>query len=91
MPSSTREVAVHLEHELGAVGQRAAESRQVRRSKPFLPLPVQHRDEVELRRQPVGKLSRSVRRVVVDHEHLDALVGQRMQHPLEVLALVVGR
>ena len=67
------------------------EARDVRAADPFLPLAVQDVHEVELRREPVGDLARSIGRVVVDHEDANVLVGERAHHLLEVLALVVGR
>src|SRR5581483_9021791 len=53
---------------------------------------VQHVDEAELGRQPVGELAGAVGGAVADHEHPVAVpqdVPQREQHPLQVLALVV--
>ena len=80
-----------LEDELGSVCEGTPEAGDVRGAEAFLPLAVQHVDEPELRGEPVGELTRAVRRVVVDHEHADAVRGKRLQHRLEVLALVVGR
>jgi hypothetical protein len=51
---------------------------------------VEDADVVELFRQAVGQLARSVGGVVVDDEHVHAFVTERAQHRLEVLALVVG-
>src|SRR5207247_8787148 len=56
----------------------------------LLALAVKHRDVVEFLREPVGELARPVRRVVVDDEHRDTVLSERADHPLEVLALVVG-
>ena len=67
-----REVAVHLEDQLGPVGERAAEAGDVRRAEAFLPRPVQDGDEVELLGEPVGDLAGAVGRVVVDYEDVDA-------------------
>jgi hypothetical protein len=44
----------------------------------------------ELRGGAVGQLARPVGRVVVDHEHRHASLGQHAHDPLDVLALVVG-
>src|SRR5207253_7423038 len=55
---------------------------------------VQDGDPLALGRQAVRELARAVRRVVVDHEHAPALrqhLAECDHHPLEVLALVVGR
>jgi hypothetical protein len=48
-------------------------------------------DEVELRSETIGDFARAVRRVVVDHEHIDVVRRECVQHQLEVLSLVVGR
>src|SRR5205085_12245753 len=85
-----REVAVHLDDELRALGERLAEARQVGRPEALLALAVQHADPVELAREPVRDLSGSVRGAVVDHEHLRADRLERADHALEVLRLVVG-
>jgi len=85
-----REVAVHLQHELGAVREHAPEARDVRRPEPFLALAVEDRDPVVLGGEPVGDLTRPVGGVVVDDEDVHAVVGERPHHRLEVLALVVG-
>src|SRR5919204_2302097 len=45
---------------------------------------------VELGCEAVGQLAGPVGRVVVDHQHGDAVLAQRVNHPLQVLALVVG-
>ena len=84
-----REVAVHLEHELGAVRQRTPEPGEVRRPQPLLALTVQDVDVVELRSEAIGKVAGTVRRAVVDDEHVHALVPERAKHRLEVLELVV--
>ncbi len=55
-----REVAVHLEDELGAVRERLPERREVRRPEALLPRPVEDVDEVELGGELVGELPRSV-------------------------------
>jgi hypothetical protein len=87
-----REVAVHLQDELGAVGQGAAESVQVGAAEALLARPVEHVHPVELGREAIRDLAGPVRRAVVDYEH--AIVGaeylaERPDHRLEVLALVV--
>ena len=64
-----REVAVHLEDELGAVGERAAEAGDVGGPEALLALAVEHVDVGELGREAVGELAGAVGRVVVDHEH----------------------
>ena len=73
------------------VGERAPEACEIRRAEAFLRVAVQHRHEVELLREPVGELAGAVGRVVVDHEHADAVRRERAEHRLEVLALVVRR
>ena len=88
------EVAVHLEHELRAVVQRATEPGQVRGAQPPLGRPVEDGHPPTPGGEPVGERSGTVGGVVVDHEH--AIVGaepleQRGDHRLEVLALVVRR
>ena len=85
------EIAVHLEHELGAVGECAPEAGEVCGPEAFLACAVQDVDEVELRRQPVGEFARPVRRAVVDHDHADVVLAERVQHRLEILAFVVRR
>ena len=89
------EVAVHLEHELGAVGQSTPEPGDVRRPDPLLGCAVEHRDPRQLPGQSVGDLAGPVGRSVVDHEHAVARgvqdVAERPHHRLEVLALVVRR
>ena len=89
-----REVAVHLEHELGAVVERASEPGEIRRPEPFLARPVEHVDVAELGCELVRHRSGAVGRAVVDHEHARAFrehAAERAQHRLDVLALVVGR
>ncbi len=89
-----REVAVHLEYELGAVGERAAEAGDVGVSQSFLLRPMQDADERKLCRQLVGQLAGAVGGGVVDHEDAIALardLPDRADHRLEVLELVVGR
>ena len=85
-----REVAVHLEHQLGVAGQRPAEAGEVCRPEPFLHLAMEHADVIELGGEPIGELAGPVRRVVVDDEYAHVLFSERPQHRLEVLALVVG-
>ena len=88
-----REVAVHLEHELGAVGERAAEAGDVGGAEPLLRGAVEDADVRQLGGEPVGELAGAVGRVVVDHEHAVALAedaAERADHRLEVLELVVG-
>ena len=87
------EVAVHLEHELGAVVERAAEAGQVGGPEPLLRRRGAAPRPRLLGGEPVGEVASPVGRVVVDHQH--AVVGpepleQRAHHRLEVLALVVG-
>ena len=89
-----REVAVDLEHELGALGKRAAEAGDVGRAETFLAIAVEHRDAGKPSGKLVGQLAGAVRGGVVDHEHAAVRrqhLAERLQHPLEVLALVVGR
>ena len=86
-----REVAVHLEHELGVACEHVPEPVDVGASQSLLARPVEHLDPWQLGRQPVGDLASPVGGVVVDHEDVDAVVRERAHHPLEVLALVVGR
>ena len=64
-----REVAVHLEHELGALGERPPEPGDVRGPDALLRLAVQHGDPRVLGREPVGDLARAVGRAVVDDEN----------------------
>ncbi len=84
-----REVAVHLEDELRPVGERAPEAGEVRGAEPFLARAVQDGYVRVLGREAVGELARPVRRAVVDHEHRDVVLAERVHHRLEVLALVV--
>src|SRR5205823_1917286 len=82
-----REVAVHLEHELGALGERAPEAGEIRGSEAFLALAVQHADELELAGEAVGDRAGAVGRAVVDDE--DAVAGpehlaERADHRLEI-------
>ena len=49
-----REVAVHLEHELGTVRERSSEPCDVRRPEPLLGLAMQNRDPGELRGEAIG-------------------------------------
>ena len=87
------EVAVHLEHELGALRERPPEARDVRRADPLLRLAVEHGDPRELRGEPVGDLAGAVGRAVVDDEHAVLRrvehLAERRDHGLEVLPLVV--
>src|SRR3954468_2419214 len=85
-----RKVRVHLQHEVGALVERAPEAGDVGGAEPLLALAVEDAHVVELLRQAVGQLTGPVGRVVVDHEHLDTLVRERPEHRLEVLPLVVG-
>ena len=54
------EVAVHLEHELGAVGERAPEAGDVGGTEPFLARPVEDADERKLCGELVGELAGAV-------------------------------
>ena len=54
------EVAVHLEHELGAVGERAPEAGDVGGPESFLLAAVEDADEGELRGELVGELAGAV-------------------------------
>ena len=85
-----REVAVHLEDQLGAVLERAAEAGEVRGAEALLARAVQDGHAVELGGERVRDVSGAVGRVVVDHEHAHAEAVQRANHALDVLALVVG-
>jgi hypothetical protein len=75
-----RPVAVHLEDELGAAGERVPEAGEIRRAEPLLLRAVEHVDERQLGGEPIGKLAGTVRRAVVDHDHAVA----RLQHALEL-------
>ena len=88
-----REVAIHLEDQLGVARERAAEAGEVRRPEPLLAVAVEDVDERELRRERIGELAGPVGRGVVDHEHAVAVAHdglERPEHRLEVLALVIG-
>ena len=88
-----REVAVHLQDELGAVGERAVEACDVGAARALLASRWRTETHGELGREPVGELARPVRRAVVDDEHAAVLrqhVAERTHHRLEVLELVVG-
>src|SRR6185437_7135371 len=67
-----------------------AETVDVRAPETFLPLPVEDGEPITLSRKPIRDLAGSVGRVVVDHEHVDVMRLERLDHALEVLALVVG-
>ena len=67
------EVGVHLQQQVGALGERAVEAGQVRGADPLLALAVQHLDLLDLGGEAVGDRAGAVGRVVVHHE--DA-VGQ---------------
>jgi hypothetical protein len=87
------EVTVHLEHELGAVGERTAEAGEVGRPEALFARPVEDVDEGKLRCEPVGDLAGAVGRAVVDDEHAVLRPkhrAERVHHRLEVLLLVVG-
>jgi len=43
---------------------------------------VQDFHVVELSREPIGELACAVRRIVVDHEHVDAVFAKGAQHRL---------
>ncbi len=86
-----REVAVHLEHVLGAVSKRAPEAGEVCRPQAFLPRAMEDGDKRKLFGKPVGHLAGAVGRVVVDDEHAHAERCEGAQHRLDVLALVVRR
>ena len=86
-----REVAVHLEDQLRSVCEGPLEAREIRGAEALLALAMEHGNEVELGRQPVGDLTGSIGRVVVDHEHAHAKRREGAEHRLDVLALVVGR
>jgi hypothetical protein len=87
------EVAVQLEDQVGLELERPPEPVEVRRTESFLPRPVQDVHPWALRCQPVGDLTSTVGRVVVDDEH-DSVgaenLAQSLDHRLEVLALVVS-
>ena len=67
------------------------EAFDVRGAEALLARAVEHRDEVELGGDAVGDLAGAVGRVVVDHEDVDAQGSERVQHLLDVLALVERR
>ena len=92
-----REVGVHLDHELGAAGQRTIETGEIRVAEPGLRLTVEHLDVVELDRQRVSDRTGAVGRAVIDDQ--DAVLrrrdcaqlhGGRPDDPLDVGCLVVG-
>ena len=88
------EVAVHLEHELGALGERPVEPGDVGAPEPFLALAVEDGHPLQLLSEPVGEVAGAVRRAVVDHEDAAAIrqhIGKGAHHAFEVLDLVVGR
>ena len=92
-----REVAVDGHDERRAESEGAAEAGDVRRPESLLSLPVQDLDAGELCLESGGDLARPVRRGVVDDEDAGVEPGvatdvdERPGHPLDVLALVVGR
>ena len=89
-----REVGVHLHHQLGAAGERAAKARDVGGTQPLLALAVEDLDVVVLGGETVGDAAGAVGRVVV-HDQDPAIGGQPLtdsdHQPLEVVGLVVGR
>ncbi len=86
-----REVAVHLEHELGAAREDVPEPVDVGAAESLLPRPVEHFDPGKFGGEPIGDLARPVGGVVVDDKDVHVLVRERAHHRLEVLALVVRR
>ncbi len=91
-----REVGVHLHHVAGAVVERVAEARQVRRPDAVLLGAVQHLEPLVLGCQPIGESAGAVGRAVVDDEHAEAVGGRAREHlgggrddRLYVLGLVV--
>ena len=89
------EVAVHLEHELRSRRQGALESGEIGGTEAGLGGAVEDVHPGKLGRERVGDLPGPVRGVVVDHEHAVTrgveLLGERPDHRLEVVPLVVGR
>ena len=92
-----REVAVHLA-DVGVVALECpAEAGEVGTAEALLGGAVQHVHPVVLGGQPIGDLAGAVGRPVVDHQDVAgdrrALAGDRdgLDHPLEVLTLVVRR
>ena len=86
-----REVTVHLENVIRVPAQDVVEARDVGRTEPLFPSAVEDREPFPIGGEPVGELPGPVRRVVVDDEHADAERCERLDHALEVFALVVGR
>ena len=92
-----REVAVHFADVVVALVEGPAEAGQVRAPETFLGGAVQDVHPVVLGGQAVGDLAGAVGRAVVDHEHVARDRGaltrsaDRLDHPLEILALVVRR
>ena len=87
------EVRVHLEEAVVALGEPAGEGLHVRRAEPQLARPVHDAHLRVLRGERVGERAGSVRRVVVDDEHVG--FRERAPHGLdeasEVVLLVVSR
>src|SRR5439155_17138149 len=78
------------QYELPVARERVSEAGQIGGTETLLALAVENVDVAELPGEPVGELAGPVGGVVVDHQDADALVAERAQHRLEVLALVVG-
>jgi hypothetical protein len=88
------EVGVHLQDEVGAAVEGAAEARQVGRAEAFLAGPVEDLDARVGGREAVGDTAGAVGRVVVDDED-PGVGGQvragRLHDRGDVRRLVVGR
>jgi hypothetical protein len=92
-----REVGVHLEDQVGPVGERHVEAGEVGAPESLLVRPVEHADALDLPGQAIGDLTGAVGRVVV-HDQDRVLEPGALQlrqggpnERLDVLGLVVGR
>ena len=91
-----REVAVDLDDQLRALIEGPGEAGEVGRAEAALAGSVEYLHPGVLARQTIGDLTRAVGRAVVDHEHATwplepaEHASERVHHPLDVLALVVG-
>ena len=89
-----REVAVHLEDELGSVVKRPPEPGDVRRTEAFLDRAMEDGYVRKLGGESIGDLAGPVGRSIVDDEHTPAVwehLAESAHHRLDVLSLVVGR
>jgi hypothetical protein len=86
-----RQVGVHGDEHVGAVGQRPREAGAVGVTEAGLGLASQHRDAAEVGVDLLGQFGGAVGAVVVDHEHVGVGCGgaHAPQHRVDIRRFVV--